>query len=199
MGKITFGGNITYGDEKYLSKYSKLFLEIIKDYDFEFMNYLEEGNDTYVIPIEKNNISNKFKNSYFIYWEDGIRNYCDRYIRIEKGSGLNIGYILSSDVYIDLFISEKDFEKNTKLIDENIMDWTTNKTSFSNSKFVTKYKFLQKYLFWTGGETGLPNHLIIEFHLKITEKVYDLIKEFIQVGNNLKKLNKLTKKFELNN
>lgn len=190
MEKISFSGNITFEVEKYLNKYKNLIKKIIKNDDLEFTNYICEENNSYIIPVEKNNM---FSNSHIIYFDEGIRNYCDKYIRFEKKSGLYIGYILSDDTYMDLFIDEN---SNDKKLDEYILKWTTEKESFVKSPFVTKHKALHKYFIWTGIDKCLPNHLIIEFQIKGNHKLYELIKDFSKAGLNLKKLKSFAKKLE---
>lgn len=196
MEKITFVRNVKSDIKNTLDKLKPVLLKVIKNDDMDFANYSEKEKGNIIIPVEKNNINSNFSSSGFIYFDEGIRNYCNRYIRIAKNNKVSVGYVLSDDNYIELFLPEEIYIKNEKLFDEYIINWISDKESFVKSQFVQKHKLLQKYLFWSGIEKGLPNHLIMDFIINDNRNLYELIKEFTNAGLNLNKINDFVKKLE---
>jgi hypothetical protein len=196
MGKITFVRNVKSDTKNILDRLKLVLLKVIKNDEMDFTNYIVKEKDNIIIPVEKNNVNSNFSSSGFIYFDEGIRNYCNKYIRVARNNEMSIGYVLSDDNYIELFLPEEIYLKNDKLFDEYIIDWIADKDSFVKSQFVQKHKSLQKYLFWSGIEKGLPNHLIMDFIINDIRNLYELIKEFTDAGLNLNKINDFVKKLE---
>lgn len=186
--KIEFIGKVGFDNAAKAKPIKALVLKFLSDENCGFNNYSLTEKNYYLIPVTRDFNWKKDK-SLFIDYEDEISKYLRRYLRISERKGLSFGISFYDNSYTEFFIGDKYFEKHYDLMERNFNNWLDDKASFSDSTFIKKYKYLNKYLYWTGGSKCFSDNLYVEFTADY-RKDYEIIKEFYLMDFTPKNLDK---------